>query len=234
MTKAPKPRKMPGGRIGRAGKKPRKPKPKPRKMPGGSIGGPGPRKFPGAKIGGDGGGQHRVPRKMPGGKIGSPGGPARAAAPPLDGGWLCGLNDAYDICAPVAIANHLLAETGRRVTDEDILRLYETVTGGGDHGAPIADALAAAMTDGIGCCFPRAVRLVPVTRAGICAGGLICGAELSLEHQHRAFWECEHGPGWALHAMVLRGDHVITWGGEIGVSQSFLACHVTELWAVRW
>jgi hypothetical protein len=230
MAKVPKPRKMPGGRIGRAGRKPRKP----RVFPGGKIGGGGkPRTFPGGKIGGDGK-PHCTPRKFPGGKIGSPGGPARAAMTPADGGWLCGLNDAYDICAPVAIANHLLAATGRRVSDEDILRLYETVTGGGDHGAPIADSLAAAMSDGIGCCFPRAVRLVPVTRASVRRSGLICGAELSLEHQHRAFWECDHGPGWALHAMVLRGGHVITWGGEIAVSESFLGCHVTELWAVRW
>lgn len=91
------------------------------------------------------------------------------------------------------------------------------------------------MADGIGRCFPRGVRLLP-PQAGLHSvpRRLICAAELSLQHRHCAVWECDHGPGWALHAMVLRDGHAITWGGEIPVSESFLACHVTELWAVDW
>jgi hypothetical protein len=100
----------------------------------GGFGGWGNTKFPG---GGKGG---KKPPQKPGKTVKRAGHhPKRhLAGPSLAGWWITGGNDVADNCAAVAVANSLLAATGRRIPDADLLRLH-------DRAGPlsIAEALAA-------------------------------------------------------------------------------------------
>ena len=60
--------------------------------------------------------QHKKAKKHPKRKL---------AGTPLAGGWILGGNDAADNCAAVAVANALLAMSGRRVPDAELLELHD-------------------------------------------------------------------------------------------------------------
>jgi hypothetical protein len=68
------------------------------------------------------------------------------------GEWVCGPNDCRPLCAPVAIANSLLACTGIRASHGALERLYTAAGGCGDTGAPLAPVLASAVATGLAGC----------------------------------------------------------------------------------
>jgi hypothetical protein len=132
------------------------------------------------------------------------------AAGAVAGGWILGRNDDLDSCAAAAVANSLLACTGLRVADRDVLDLYLAVTRGRDCGASMADTLAAAALLGIGGYRPSAVLYLAAVPAPV-ADGLI----ITL-------------PG---HAAVLAGGLEVSWGlaREAGASGDAGGC-----WQVSW
>lgn len=101
------------------------------------------------------------------------------------GGWVLGWNDDLDSCAAAALANSLLACTGHRVADRDVLDLYLAVTRGRDTGAAMGATLDAAAVLGLGGWYPAAVQwtedplgdgtivALPQHAAVICGGDLI-------------------------------------------------------------
>ena len=72
-------------------------------------------------------------------------------------GWILGGNDWHRGCAAVALANHLYAVTGLRVTGRDMLGLYWLTADDPDTGAGVLATLEAAAEYGLG--GMRPVRL---------------------------------------------------------------------------
>jgi hypothetical protein len=68
------------------------------------------------------------------------------------GEWICGPNETAPLCAPVAVANSLLACTGVRATHGELERLYRAAGGHRGTGAPLAALLAAAAARGLAGC----------------------------------------------------------------------------------
>lgn len=145
-----------------------------------------------------------------------------------DGGWILGGNDWHRGCAAVAVSNGLLAATGTRVTDEDVLLLYAATTGNQDTGAGVEATLSTAETLGIGKCFPAGRNL-----AGKHAGVLVELA-LTVAQRDQDVWDWEPAPLWGVHAALLLDGHVITWGRAVPVTTAFLAGQVTGAWCVDW
>jgi len=191
---------------------------------------------------------HRKAKKHPKRKL---------AGTPLGGGWILGGNDAADNCAAVAVANALLAATGRRVPDAELLRIH-------DRAGPlsIAEALAAAREiheadaiherrlAGVGVQHhaeldalhlgqlehldDSAVALLddypPVAAGPVNGNGRDIGRgdpAFVLVHPLIVGLATPHGP----HAALLLGDALVTWGGEMALPGDWL---LEECWAVTW
>lgn len=65
-------------------------------------------------------------------------------------GWILGWNDDLDTCAAAALANSLLACTGHRVSDREVLDLYLATTRGRDQLVSLGTTLDAARELGLG------------------------------------------------------------------------------------
>lgn len=76
---------------------------------------------------------------------------SKLATAPL-GEWVCGPNAERPLCAPVAVANSLLACTGIRASHAALERLYAASGGCGDTGAPLAAVLAETERSGLAGC----------------------------------------------------------------------------------
>ena len=68
----------------------------------------------------------------------------------ISGGWILGGNGWHQGCAAVALANHLYAATGLRVSDQDVLGLYRLTADDPAQGASIQATLEAAAEYGLG------------------------------------------------------------------------------------
>ena len=75
-------------------------------------------------------------------------------------GWILGGNDWHQGCAAVALANHLLAATGLRVTGRDVLDLYWLTADDPGTGAGVLATLEAAAEFGLGG-LARPVAITP-------------------------------------------------------------------------
>lgn len=68
----------------------------------------------------------------------------------VSGGWILGGNGWHQGCAAVALANHLYASTGLRVSAQDVLGLYRLTADDPAQGASIQATLEAAAEYGLG------------------------------------------------------------------------------------
>ncbi len=155
------------------------------------------------------------PAPKPKGKSPTP--PAKYAAPALGGTWIAGPNDGgrWQLCGPVALANHLLAATGTRAGNRDIERLYAAAGGHGDSGAQIEALLAAAECEGL-----AGHRLAAYARvaADEAADGLLLLLSLG--------WT----PDW--HAAPAVGGALITWGEAVPAGA--LPVQIEDAWSLTW
>lgn len=129
------------------------------------------------------------------------------------GSWVSGCNDVAPTCATVAVMNHLLAATGVRATDEDVLRIHRQA--GGEGAARICDVLellhARWLT--IGRTNVRLMRFIPTDEQVIVAG-LVVGVRLPHDR----------------HAVVSCAGGVITWGQVL----PWTFGEPDEAWALEW
>ena len=138
--------------------------------------------------------------------------PASLARSALGSRWITGPNATRPLCAPVAVANTLLAATGVEASDASLERLYRTAGGIGRHSAPLASVLLAARYDGLAGCRLKSCRRAALDDADI----------LLLELPGEA----------SLHCAAFAGMQVITWGGEIPL-QDFDAL-IIDAWSLAW
>jgi hypothetical protein len=155
------------------------------------------------------------------------------AAPPLPGGWILGGNDRYPNCAAAAVANSLLACTGVRPSDADVLRLHLAAAGDLDVSASIAGVLRAAAESGLAAAGPASCELLDEDEPPA-EDGLILDLDLAEAQMLEGAWDWEPDPDWGMHAAVLAGGSVITWGGVIPVTAEFLEFQVAAAWRVVW
>jgi hypothetical protein len=155
------------------------------------------------------------------------------AAPALPGEWILGGNDRYTDCAAAAVANSLLACTGLRASDEDILRLHLAAAGDPDAGASIAGVLRAATDLGLAGAGPASCELLGEDEP-LDEDGLILDLDLAEAQLLEGTWDWDPAPGWGMHAAVLTGGSVITWGGAVPVTAEFLEFQVAAAWRVTW
>lgn len=137
--------------------------------------------------------------------------PATLAHAALGSRWITGPNDTRPMCAPVAVANTLLAAFGTEATNAELERLYRASGGIGGHAVPLASVLAAARSDGLAGCRLRAFRRAALDDADILLLDL-------------------GGP--AVHAAALAGMTVITWGGEIPLED--MDARIIDAWSLTW
>jgi hypothetical protein len=132
---------------------------------------------------------------------------------PHGGLWISGGNDELPSCVAAAVANSLLAVTGERVTDNDVLRLWE-LSGGGD-GVSIPDTLSAAFQFGIGGHKPAA--WFPVGNP-LYANGLLLGMTDGLND----------------HAVTLTPKGLISWGAPLD-AEAAEGWHLDgDYWFIDW
>ena len=156
-------------------------------------------------------------------------------------GWILGGNDWHRGCAAVALANHLLAATGLRVSDRDVLDLYWLTADDPEAGASVLATLEAAAEFGLAGIRPATVapwlqELTPLGIDHLWATGrpIILDLRLQQAQRHQPVWDRQPSPDWGAHAGVLAGDKVITRGREIPVTADFLAQRVAGAWQVQW
>ncbi len=130
------------------------------------------------------------------------------------------LGDAVACCSAEALAASLRL-TGRRVTDADVLALYERTAGGPDAGASILATLEAAAEFGLAGLRPLTfTEVMPYGPLGatLCEtrAGLILGTELP-------------GP----HAVLADGTWWWSWGEPYDPA-TFPGAVIEEAWAVTW
>lgn len=139
------------------------------------------------------------------------GGKRRSAAGLIsyEGDWINGFNSEAPTCVPTAIANSLMAVTGQRVTDDDVMLLFMQA-GGNRLGVSVAECLAALATHGIGGHKP----------SGACCpaiGTLDTGDLVGLAYTHAA---------------CLTADGLVTWGDVLALD---LAAEFDgEAWRIDW
>ncbi len=121
------------------------------------------------------------------------------------GDWVTGYNDVAPTCVPTAIANSLLAVTGQRVTDDDVLLLFRQ--SGGVHDVTVADSLRALAVHGIG--GHRPVACLPW-------GGPLASGDIA-------------GVG-GVHAAAMTDAGLISWGAPLPGGWE----PDGEVWRVRW
>lgn len=155
------------------------------------------------------------PAPKPKGKKATP--PAKYAAPALGGTWICGPNDGarWQMCGPVALANHLLAATGTRAGNGEIERLYAAAGGHGDSGARLEALLAAAADGGLA---GHRLAAYDRTAADEAADGLLLLLALD--------WTPD------LHAAPAIGGGVITWGEAVPLGA--LPARIEDAWSLTW
>ena len=140
--------------------------------------------------------------------------PAKAAGAVLaDTRWITGPNDCgWAMCAPVAVANCLLAATGLEAGNGDMERLYRAAGGIGDSGVPLLPVLAAAASTGLAGCrlasyapaLPDDADLVLLALAGLTG----------------------------LHAAAVTGEGAVMWGAAVPLAE--LDAHVIDAWSLQW
>lgn len=138
-------------------------------------------------------------------------------ARPVDhhrGAWVMGGNDRFPACAAAAAANSLLAVTGHRVTDDDVLALHLAAGADPDTARLLGNVFHELLTGGLGGIRPRAVRPIPAAEARV-------GAVVAVR-----------APGWPLqHAVTITSGGVATWGA-LGPAE--LLEHAVGAWAIDW
>lgn len=140
--------------------------------------------------------------------------PAAAPAAALAAKWITGPNDdGWTMCAPVAVANTLLAATGIAASNAEIERLYRAAGGIGDTGIPLTAGLDAAVLTGLAGCHLDGYW--PTDRYA-CADLLLMFVT--------------GVPG--LHVAAYHGGKVITWGGEIPLDG--MDAVVLGAWSLHW
>ena len=164
-------------------------------------------------------------------------------------GWILGGNDWHRGCAAVALANSLLAATGLRVSDRDVLDLYWLTADDPDTGAGVLATLETAEEFGLGGMRPVARRDLDSVDALTCGDayrhsryrrsaarpvGVIVDLRLQQAQRRQPVWDASPSPDWGAHAALLAGDKVISWGREIPVTGDFLAQRVAGAWRVEW
>ena len=87
---------------------------------------------------------------------------------PSGGEWVYGYNDTEPTCVATAIANSLLAVTGIRATEEQVMKLHRHA-GGGD-GVSISDALASVVVNGLSGVRPAGYWVVSCMDEGSIVG----------------------------------------------------------------
>lgn len=163
--------------------------------------------------------------------------------------WILGGNDWHRGCAAVALANSLLAATGQRVSDRDVLDLYWLTADDPDAGAGVLATLETAEEFGLGGMRPVARRDLDSVDALTCGDayrhsryrrsaarpvGVIVDLRLQQAQRRQPVWDASPSPDWGAHAALLAGDKVISWGREIPVTRDFLAQRVAGAWRVEW
>jgi hypothetical protein len=140
--------------------------------------------------------------------------PAKAAGAVLtDTRWITGPNDTRDLCAPVALANALLAATGEQASSGAIERLYRRAGGIGDSGVPVPSVLAVAAASGLAGCRLRRYGLTSdLASAGI------------------ALMELPGIPD--AHAAAIVAGHAVMWGTEVPLDD--LGAVILGAWSLTW
>ena len=139
--------------------------------------------------------------------------PSKAAGAVLGERWITGPNDdGWTMCAPVAIANALLAATGIEAANGDIERLYRRAGAIGDSGAPLASFLAAARSTGLAGC-----RLADYQPSIVSYADLLLLAVPGLDD---------------LHTAAVADGSAIMWGAAVPLGQ--LDATVLDAWSLTW
>jgi hypothetical protein len=128
--------------------------------------------------------------------------PRKLCSAAIDDEWILGGNDRADSCVAAAIANSLLAVTGIRANEDEVLALHETV---GPVG--ILDTLLSLMRCGLAGVQPVGFVAWPYIGQGSILG-------VSLPEPH---------------AVTYDNGELITWGGKIPfdprmVEEAWLVC----------
>jgi hypothetical protein len=127
--------------------------------------------------------------------------------------WITGSNDELPSCVATAVANSLLAVTGIRVSDADVLELHE-LAGGGD-GVSISDTLTAVMEHGIAGYRPRWIATTSTTH--LTAGGILGLTD-----------------GKNDHAVTVTPEGLISWGALMGAGLTHEWWIDGEIWHIEW
>lgn len=116
----------------------------------------------------------------------------KAIAPPLGTEWVLGMNDKFDTCLATGVANSLLATTGIRVSDQDVLAFDRLLDGVLDIGF----ALIIAREFGIGGHLLKGWRCV---ESGLNEQGALLGSKYLGED----------------HVVVWTEKGLVSWGGYV-------------------
>jgi hypothetical protein len=147
--------------------------------------------------------------------------------PARPGEWILGGNDRVPDCAAAAVANSLLAATGWRASDDDVIDLYCRA-----GGTTVQAALRAAERFGLGSMRPSGFGSLPGPDTP--EDGFLVELELEEAQLDQGTWDWEPSPVLGEHAVYLAGGQVVSWGFATPVTGVFLTAQVTGAWWVRW
>jgi hypothetical protein len=138
--------------------------------------------------------------------------PASAPGMVLGEKWITGPNDTRDLCAPVALANALLAATGTEASSAAIERLYAASGSWGDSGVPVPVLLAEATASGLaGCCLASFAPALP-------------------DDADLAVMELDGIPG--VHAAAVVAGRAVMWGSEVPLGET--GAVILGAWSLAW
>lgn len=165
-------------------------------------------------------------------------------------------NDVYGDCTCASTAHGVLARSTRmqhiaKLTDADVLELYNRVNGGEDNGAYLFDVLKAVRKYGIGGHKSLAYMEVSVQQwemmkvAAWLFGGLYMGLSLPITAQYQEVWDVDYTsprgdykPGsWGGHAVEglwfdPSGIETITWSERKRMTKEFVQTYCDEAYVV--